>query len=44
MYDLLEDLEIDMRRGGTMPDGSSQETVTWLYLAELFHTLMLENT
>ena len=44
MYDLLEDLEIDMRRDGVMPDGSSQDTVTWRYLAELFQTLMLENT
>ena len=43
MYDLLEEIETQIMHD-SKDFGSSQETVTWLYLADIFEMLMLENT
>ena len=43
MYDLLEEIETQIMHD-SKDSGSSQETVTWLYLADIFEMLMLENT
>ena len=43
MYDLLEEIETHIMYD-SKKYGSSQETVTWLYLADIFEMLMLENT
>ena len=43
MYDLLEELETHIMNDNRK-FGSSQDNVTWLYLADMFEMLMLENT